>query len=101
MYQQLGQVIAAQRKRLNMSQEQLAREAGIAGGRSAMSRIESGQRQLSIEQLAAVAAVFGMRGSALLALAEGAVDDTAHEAGHASHKVPYTVVGVGDCAMDW
>jgi transcriptional regulator with XRE-family HTH domain len=91
MMQQLGQVIAQQRQAFSMSQEALAAKAGIKGGRSAMSRIESGQRELSIEQLRDVAAVFGLRGWELLRLAEDAPVEVV-----TSGRVPYTVVVQGN-----
>jgi transcriptional regulator with XRE-family HTH domain len=92
MMQQLGQVIAQQRQAAGMNQEQLAEAVGIRGGRSAMSRIESGQRALSIEQLADVAAVFGMPASSLLLLAENAGKLTAEPEPPRGARVPYTVV---------
>lgn len=53
LYECLGQVIHARRKRLNMSQEQLASEADV--DRAFISKIEGGKRQPSFGLVASIA----------------------------------------------
>ena len=66
---QIGQVIRSLRVEKSWSQETLAHEAGMAT--SHVSRIERGDRQLSMSKLDALAAALGTSSTAICAQTEG------------------------------
>jgi transcriptional regulator with XRE-family HTH domain len=59
LYQCLGQIVTARRRRLGMSQEELAEEAGI--DRAFLSKIEGGKKQPSFGLVADIAQGLKMR----------------------------------------
>lgn len=68
LYNCLGEVIASRRKRLKMSQEQLAENSGI--DRSFISNVEGGRRNPSFGTVAHIAHGLKMRYSRLVARCE-------------------------------
>jgi transcriptional regulator with XRE-family HTH domain len=59
LYECLGQIVTARRKRLGMSQEELAQESGI--DRAFLSKIEGGKKQPSFGLVADIAQGLRMR----------------------------------------
>jgi transcriptional regulator with XRE-family HTH domain len=66
--QALGAVVTKLRTGKNLSQRVFAAKTGYSVGY--MNQIESGKRNLSLEMIQALAEVFGLRASQLLAKAE-------------------------------
>jgi transcriptional regulator with XRE-family HTH domain len=64
LYTCLGEVISARRKRLNISQEELAQEAGV--DRAFISNVERGKRNPSFGFVASLAGGLKMRYSRLV-----------------------------------
>jgi transcriptional regulator with XRE-family HTH domain len=74
---QIGQVIRSLREEKGWVQEELAHEAGV--GTSFVSRIERGDRQLTINKLSALAAALGTSVTAICAQTEGLPVPTASD----------------------
>lgn len=68
LYNCLGDVIAFRRKKLNMSQEQLAEESGV--DRAFISNVEQGKRNPSFGVVASIAHGLKLRLSRLVTLTE-------------------------------
>ncbi|MBX9570579.1 MAG: helix-turn-helix domain-containing protein [Candidatus Obscuribacterales bacterium] len=68
LYDCLGEVIAFRRKKLNMSQEQLAEESGV--DRAFISNVEKGKRNPSFGVVASIAEGLRLRLSKLVVLTE-------------------------------
>jgi transcriptional regulator with XRE-family HTH domain len=68
LYESLGQTISERRRRLNLTQDELAERSGV--NRAFISNIERGSRNPSIGAVASLAQALGMRPSKLLALSE-------------------------------
>lgn len=68
LYDSLGEVIAFRRKKMNMSQEQLAEESGV--DRAFLSNVEKGKRNPSFGVVASIAEGLKLRLSRLVVLTE-------------------------------
>lgn len=68
LYASLGKVISERRRRLNLTQDELAAESGV--NRAFISNIEQGKRNPSIGALSSIAAGLRMRVSNLIAKSE-------------------------------
>lgn len=68
LYECLGEVIAFRRRKLNMSQEQLAEESGV--DRAFISNVEKGKRNPSFGVVASIAEGLKLRLSKLVVLTE-------------------------------
>lgn len=65
----LGTVISSERKKMNISQSELANKLGVTA--STLSRIENGESAMTIDQLHVVSEALGMKPHELLAATEG------------------------------
>jgi putative transcriptional regulator len=74
----LGQAIVSRRKRLNMSQEDLAEKSGV--DRAFISSIERSKRNPSFKTMASIAHGLRMRFARLVDNSERCADDKAGEA---------------------
>ena len=68
----LGQIVRRERKRLGLSQEELAEESGIH--RNFVGLIERGERSASIETVFKLARGLGFKGSKLVRLVEAELE---------------------------
>lgn len=75
LYTCLGEVIAARRKSLGMSQEDLAEESGV--DRAFISNVERGKRNPSVGSIASIAQGMRMKFSRLVGRCEECVDQRA------------------------
>lgn len=73
LYTCLGKVISERRKRLGMSQEELAADSGV--DRAFLSNVETGKRNPSIGSVASIAQGVKMRLSRLVSKCEQCCDD--------------------------
>jgi hypothetical protein len=61
----LGDFVHTERQRLGLNQRELARRSSVA--QSALSRIENGKQDISVNQVRSIATVLGMKASEMLA----------------------------------